>query len=122
VEQRSRNRTVPIVAQPGVEVKRCAQWFFDKPGNLSVLANIPVPEPGAGRLLKVPCLRRLPTDLHVVDGELTPTETSADQSDTKLWAAWSGGEHVTGLSVGDRVGVPWLGWTCGQCFLLQGGQ
>jgi propanol-preferring alcohol dehydrogenase len=78
-----------------------------------VLEDLPVPEPGAGELLlKVDVCAVCRTDLHVVDGEL---------ADPKLPLVV--GHQIVGQIVkasggfveGERVGVPWLGWTCGVC-------
>src|SRR5918999_2810072 len=85
-------------------------------------AELPAPEPGPGELLlEVSVCAVCRTDLHIVDGEL---------SDPKLplvighqiageVAAVGAGEGLP--APGARVGVPWLGWTCGECrFCLAG--
>jgi alcohol dehydrogenase, propanol-preferring len=66
-------------------------------------ALLDVPTPGPHQVLtRVHACAVCRTDLHVVDGELT---------DPKLAL----GRDVDRFAVGDRVGVPWLGWTCGEC-------
>jgi propanol-preferring alcohol dehydrogenase len=55
------------------------------------------------------------TDLHVVDGELTEPKLPLIPGHQVIGRALALGPGVEGLSVGDRVGVPWLGWTCGRC-------
>ena len=82
------------------------------------------PEPGAGEVLvAVAACGVCRTDLHVVDGEL--------QGEAKLplvpghqivGEAVAVGEEVEGVATGDRVGVPWLGWTCGRCRQCRAGR
>ena len=55
------------------------------------------------------------TDLHVVDGELTEPKLPLIPGHQVIGSVVALGPGVDGLSVGDRVGVPWLGWTCGRC-------
>lgn len=87
--------------------------LFDAPGQPLRLADVPEPEPGPGRLLiEVHACAVCRTDLHIVDGEL-----SAGHSPLIL------GHQIVGTVAGSsrRVGVPWLGWTCGRCrFCLSG--
>src|ERR1051326_1745345 len=71
-----------------------------------VLRDVPAPRPKGGELLiKVECCAVCRTDLHVADGELP---------DPKLPLIL--GHQIVGTTEsGNRVGVPWLGWTCGVC-------
>lgn len=62
------------------------------------------------------------TDLHIVDGELTRPKLPLVPGHEVIGRVIALGEGVTHLSLGDRVGVPWLGWTCGSCFFCQNGQ
>jgi propanol-preferring alcohol dehydrogenase len=81
--------------------------ILDEPGRPLREADLPVPEPGAGEvLLRVRACGVCRTDLHVVDGELP---------DPKLPLVL--GHQIVGEDVegGTRLGVPWLGWTCGEC-------
>ena len=55
------------------------------------------------------------TDLHVVDGELTNPKLPLVPGHEVVGRVIAVGSDVTELSVGDRVGIPWLGWTCGRC-------
>jgi propanol-preferring alcohol dehydrogenase len=75
-------------------------------------AELPDPEPGPGQLLvEVVACGVCRTDLHIVDGELTrPT----------IW--WPGTSGSFGRAGGQRVGVPWLGWTCGECRYCRSGR
>jgi len=55
------------------------------------------------------------TDLHVVDGELPDPALPLVPGHQIVGTVEGFGAGVDGLRVGDRVGVPWLGWTCGEC-------
>ncbi|HJV64249.1 MAG TPA: zinc-dependent alcohol dehydrogenase family protein [Geomonas sp.] len=80
------------------------------------LEELPVHEPGPGQLLlKVAACGICRTDLHIVDGELTDPKLPlipGHQIVGRVVAAGSGGSP---FREGDRVGVPWLGSTCGNC-------
>jgi propanol-preferring alcohol dehydrogenase len=80
---------------------------LDAPGRPLREAELPDPEPAPGQLLvEVAACGVCRTDLHVVDGELP---------DPKLPLVI--GHQAVGRVIGDgrRVGIPWLGWTCGEC-------
>lgn len=55
------------------------------------------------------------TDLHLVDGELPQAVYPITPGHEIVGRVVEVGPHVTGLCAGDRIGVPWLGWTCGVC-------
>ena len=55
------------------------------------------------------------TDLHVVDGELTNPKLPLIPGHQIVGTIVETEEDTRRFSVGDRVGVPWLGWTCGKC-------
>jgi propanol-preferring alcohol dehydrogenase len=55
------------------------------------------------------------TDLHVVDGELPSPELPLIPGHEIVGVVEALGDGVSGLAVGDRVGVPWLGYACGEC-------
>jgi alcohol dehydrogenase, propanol-preferring len=79
-------------------------------------AEVPVPEPGAGQvLLHVRCCAVCRTDLHVVDGELPDPNLPLIPGHQIVGIVEQMGEQTDGFTVGDRVGVPWLGWTDGEC-------
>ncbi len=81
-----------------------------------------LPKPGAGEiLLQVHACGVCRTDLHVVDGELTKPKLPLVIGHEIVASVLATGQGVSGFSVGQRVGVPWLGETCGQCrFCLSG--
>jgi propanol-preferring alcohol dehydrogenase len=77
---------------------------------------VPVPEPGEGQiLLRVHCCAVCRTDLHVVDGELTDPSLPLIPGHQIVGTVEKVGERADSFAVGDRVGVPWLGWTDGEC-------
>lgn len=84
---------------------------------------LPRPEPGPGEvLIKVAACAVCRTDLHVVDGELTRPKLPIIPGHEIVGRVIETGEGVDGLAVGRRVGVPWLGWTCGECAFCRRGQ
>ena len=74
------------------------------------------PAPGPGQiLLRVHACGVCRTDLHVVDGELTHPELPLIPGHEIVGTVEELGSGVAGFTIGERVGVPWLGWTCGEC-------
>ena len=95
---------------------------LDRPGTSLRLATLPVPatQPGAV-LVRVEACGVCRTDLHLVDGELPESTLPMVPGHEIVGRIVSTGGGVDGLRIGQRVGVPWLGWTCGQCrFCLSG--
>ena len=75
--------------------------------------ELPDPEPGAGEvLLRVRACGVCRTDLHIVDGELARPKHPLVPGHQIVGEVVGGGER---FEPGARVGVPWLGWTCGEC-------
>jgi propanol-preferring alcohol dehydrogenase len=75
-----------------------------------------LPRPGAGQVrIAVRCCGVCRTDLHIVDGELAHPGPPVVPGHEVVGTVAALGRGVTDLAVGDRVGVPWLGWTCGRC-------
>ena len=75
--------------------------------------RVPRPELAPGQLrLRVHACGVCRTDLHVRDGELPNPKLPLVLGHEVVGSVLEGGERFT---VGDRVGVPWLGWTCGEC-------
>ena len=80
------------------------------------LTDIPRPEPGPGQLLvKVNTCGVCRTDLHIVDGELAKPKLPLVLGHQIAGVVAGLGPGAEGFAVGDRVGVPWLGWTDGEC-------
>jgi propanol-preferring alcohol dehydrogenase len=72
--------------------------------------------PGPGQVaLSVSACGVCRTDLHLVDGDLAHPGRPVVPGHEVVGRVAELGEGVSGLAVGDRVGVPWLGWTCGSC-------
>jgi alcohol dehydrogenase, propanol-preferring len=89
---------------------------LDVPGEPLRVAEVPVPEPGEGQLfLRVHCCAVCRTDLHVVDGELPHPRLPLIPGHQIVGIVEKIGGHAGSFAMGDRVGVPWLGWTDGEC-------
>ena len=90
--------------------------ILDVAGEPLRVAEVPVPEPGEGQLLlRVHCCAVCRTDLHVVDGELPHPRLPLIPGHQIVGIVQKMSERADGFTVGDRVGVPWLGWTDGEC-------
>lgn len=75
-----------------------------------------LPRPGPGKVrIRVAACGVCRTDLHLVDGDLAHPGRPVVPGHEVVGRVAELGEGVSGLAVGDRVGVPWLGWTCGSC-------
>jgi propanol-preferring alcohol dehydrogenase len=84
--------------------------------------DLPLPRPGPGQVLvQVRACGVCRTDLHVVDGELTRPKLPLVPGHEVVGVVAGKGEGVERFSVGERVGVPWLGWTCGECRFCRAG-
>jgi alcohol dehydrogenase, propanol-preferring len=80
------------------------------------LAELPVPQPGPGQvLLQVRACAVCRTDLHVVDGELPEPKLPLVPGHEIVGVVEEVGPQVERFKPGDRIGVPWLGWTDGVC-------
>ena len=85
--------------------------------------DIPVPKPGPEQvLLRVRACGVCRTDLHVVDGELLEPKLPLIPGHEIVGTVAGKGERVERFALGDRVGVPWLGWTCGVCPYCRSGR
>jgi propanol-preferring alcohol dehydrogenase len=79
-------------------------------------ATLPDPEPGPGQvLISVSACGVCRTDLHIVDGDLTRPKLPLVPGHQIVGTVVGAGEGAERFSIGERVGVPWLGWTCGEC-------
>ena len=89
---------------------------LERPRTALTLRERPVPTPVSGELLiAVGACGVCRTDLHVVDGDLTHPKLPIVPGHEIVGRVAAIGEGVAGFSVGERVGVPWLGATCGVC-------
>ena len=90
--------------------------ILDVPGEPLRVAEVASPEPGEGQvLLRVHCCAVCRTDVHVVDGELPDPKLPLIPGHQIVGTVERIGEHTDGFTVGERVGVPWLVWTDGEC-------
>lgn len=82
-----------------------------------------LPSPGPGELLiGVSACAVCRTDLHVVDGELTRPKLPLVPGHEIIGTVAARGAGADRFAIGDRVGVPWLGWTCGVCAFCRSGR
>jgi propanol-preferring alcohol dehydrogenase len=87
------------------------------------LSAVAIPTPGPGQvLIRVHACAVCRTDLHVVDGELTEPKLPLTPGHEIVGTVVTLGEGVDRFSPGDRVGVPWLGFTCGVCDFCRSGR
>jgi alcohol dehydrogenase, propanol-preferring len=87
-----------------------------RPGEKLQLENVPDPEPSANQILiAVEACGVCRTDLHVIDGDLTNPKLPLIPGHEIVGRIVRIGEAVAGFTTGMRVGVPWLGHTCGVC-------
>ena len=76
----------------------------------------PLPEPGPGEVrIKVEACAICRTDLHVIDGDLPNVRLPLVPGHEIVGQVEGGGVSTSGIQVGQRVGVPWPGRTCGHC-------
>jgi propanol-preferring alcohol dehydrogenase len=79
-------------------------------------AEISAPEPGPGQVrIAVDVCGVCRTDLHVIDGELTEPKLPLVPGHQIIGRIVASGKGASRFQTGVRVGVPWLGWTCGEC-------
>lgn len=96
---------------------------LEQPGKPLQLRDLPIPTPQTGQVrLKVLACAVCRTDLHIVDGELPHPKLPLILGHQIVGVVDALGKQVTGLRLGDRLGVPWLGWTCGRCSYCRSGR
>jgi alcohol dehydrogenase, propanol-preferring len=89
---------------------------LEKPGQPLQLREVTKPKPARGQVLvRVATCAICRTDLHVVDGELPDPKLPLIPGHQIVGRIEEIGDGVKGFSIGDRVGIPWLGWTDGDC-------
>ncbi len=92
-------------------------------GQPLVLRELPIPQPEAHQvLIRVQACAVCRTDLHIVDGELPNPKLPLILGHEIVGEVAQLGAEVSTLQVGQRVGVPWLGWTCGACRHCEAGR
>jgi propanol-preferring alcohol dehydrogenase len=97
--------------------------LLDRPGAALRPADLPVPQPGPGQILvEVKACAVCRTDLHVVDGELPEPKLPLVPGHEIVGRVARAGRGVDWFRAGDRVGIPWLGYTCATCRYCVAGQ
>ena len=97
--------------------------LFEKAGQPLRSAELPCPQPGAGQvLIRVRACAVCRTDLHIADGELKQPKLPVIPGHEIIGAVEKIGDGVNRFNIGDRVGVPWLGWTCDACEFCRSGR
>jgi propanol-preferring alcohol dehydrogenase len=103
-----------------------AMQFFE-PKVLSenplVMSELAIPEPGDGQVqLKIKACGVCHTDLHIVEGDIEPSKKPIIPGHQVIGWVEKVGEKVSGINIGERVGVPWLYDACGKCDFCISGQ
>jgi alcohol dehydrogenase, propanol-preferring len=97
--------------------------LFETPGRPLRLADLPTPKPGAGQfLIRVFACAVCRTDLHVIDGELRQPKLPLIPGHEIVGTIEAKGDGAERFEIGDRVGIPWLGWSCGECVYCKSGK
>ena len=90
--------------------------LLEAPSQPLRLRDRSLPTPGSGELLiRVRACGVCRTDLHILDGELARPRLPLIPGHEIVGEVAGLGTGVKGFDIGDRVGIPWLGWTCGVC-------
>ena len=96
---------------------------LETPGKPLVCSEVPVPKPGPGQvLIKVHACGVCRTDLHVVDGELPNPKERIIPGHEIVGSVVQVGDNVETFAIGERLGVPWMGYTCMQCHFCRTGR
>ena len=96
---------------------------LERPGLDLAQVELPVPTPGPGQVrVRVHACGVCRTDLHVQDGDLPDLGRPVVPGHEIVGCIDCCGPGVTGLEPGRRVGIPWLGYTCGDCAYCRGGR
>ena len=86
-------------------------------------ADVPLPKPARGQILiRVGACAVCRTDLHIVDGELPCPKLPLVPGHEIVGNVVQCGDAAERFKAGDRLGVPWLGWTCGECQYCRAGR
>ncbi|HUN48318.1 MAG TPA: zinc-dependent alcohol dehydrogenase family protein [Stellaceae bacterium] len=86
-------------------------------------SDLPLPAPRAGEVrIKIAACGVCRTDLHILDGEVAAPRLPLTPGHEIVGTVAALGPGVRSLALGERVGVPWLGWTCGTCAFCRSGR
>jgi propanol-preferring alcohol dehydrogenase len=90
--------------------------MLEQPGRPLVPCELPVPKPGLGQVLvRISACAVCRTDLHVIDGDLADPKLPLILGHEIVGRIEETGHGADQFRPGDRVGIPWLSWTCGEC-------
>jgi propanol-preferring alcohol dehydrogenase len=96
---------------------------LERAGEPLRLAELPDPHPGLGQvLIAVAACGVCRTDLHILDGELSEPKLPLVPGHQIVGTVVGAGEGAERFAAGERVGVPWLGWTDGECRYCRSGR
>ena len=96
---------------------------LDEPKRPLELRDVQKPKPGAGQLLvRVSTCAVCRTDLHLVDGELPNPKLPLILGHQIVGHVEEIGDENSNFAIGDRIGIPWLGWTDGECAYCRSGR
>ena len=85
--------------------------------------TLPDPAPGPGQVLvRVQACGVCRTDLHIADGELAGASYPITPGHEVVGKVVSNGKNAARFAIGSRIGIPWLGWTCGECQYCRSGR
>jgi alcohol dehydrogenase, propanol-preferring len=111
-----------LFPEVGIVDENMLAMRLGRAGLALTLDTVPTPKPREHDvLLKVLACGVCRTDLHLLDGELPNVKYPVTPGHEIVGRVIETGAAVDGLTVGDRVGVPWLGYTCGQCVYCTAG-
>jgi len=103
--------------------KTMRAMVLEKPRNPLIAIELPVPQPSPHQvLIRVHACGVCRTDLHIADAELPNPKLPLVLGHEIVGTVVKAGDRVEQFHVGDRVGVPWVGYTCNQCRYCQRGQ
>lgn len=108
------------LTSPACEDEGMHAWQVVSPGPIEhdtlVKADLPIPQPGVGEVrVRVKTCGVCRTDLHIVEGDLDPRKEPVVPGHEVVGVVDELGPGVDHLSVGDRIGIAWLRYTCGRC-------
>jgi propanol-preferring alcohol dehydrogenase len=96
---------------------------LERVGAALVEREFPLPQPGPAQIqLRVEACGVCRTDLHLVDGELPDPVLPIVPGHEIVGRVTAFGAGVTTAAIGQRMGIPWLGWTCGECAYCTSGR
>jgi propanol-preferring alcohol dehydrogenase len=103
--------------------KTMQAMVLEEPGKPLMLKEVALPQPVSDQvLIRVRACGVCRTDLHIVDGELPDPKLPLILGHEIVGTVVALGRDVERFQPGDRIGVPWLGWTCGVCRYCLSGQ